>query len=413
MELLSNMKNDFVKKLRLDLHGRRALVLGGSRWQMELIRRIKDCGIKAIVADINPDAMGKSIADDFISIDTSDLDGIVRLSKTLHVDFVITDQTDRTVPIVAAVNERLGLPGILPDVAERFTDKHAQRVALVDTGIPMPRFRKVNTPEDAIECMKEWNCPIVIKPATLQSSIGVFKIDNLDDVEAVFQVSMSDSKASFLLAEEFVPGVEITVESFVEDGHCHVLAVSEKEHYDYNPCVAKKLAYPPRFPDDRMDCIKHTAVLVVETLGLREGISHAEYRVKDGVPYLVEVAARGGGTGIASIIVPHISGLDLYTALIARIHNIPLPQKSFTSRSAILEFLEFQPGRVKKIHGLEQVKSSGLAKMMELQFKAGDVIALPSDDRNRLGFCICLADDRDGVEAKVAEVKNQIRVEYV
>jgi biotin carboxylase len=413
VELLNKLQNNFVKKLRHDLHGRRALVLGGSRWQMELIRRIKDCGIKAIVADINPNAMGRSIADEFISMDTSDKDGVIGLSKTLRIDFVITDQTDRTVPIVAAVNERLGLPGILPDVAERFTNKHSQRVALLGKGIPMPRFRKVNTPEDAIDCMKEWRCSIVVKPTTLQSSIGVFKIDRLEDVKAAFQSSLAASKGAFLLAEEFVQGVEITVESFVEDCHCHVLAVSEKEHYDYNPCVAKKLAYPPRFPDAWMNRIKHTAAIVVETLGLREGISHAEYRVKDGVPYLVEVAARGGGTGIASIIVPHISDLDIYAALIARLHNIPLPLKSFTSRSAILEFLEFHPGRVKKIHGLDQVKNSGLAKMVELQFRAGDVIAQPSDDRNRLGFCICLADDRNGAEVKVAEVKRQIKVEYI
>ena len=77
------MYNEFVKTLRHELHGKRALILGGSRWQMELIRRVKDCGITAIVADINPEAMGKSIANDFVSIDTSDVEGIIRLSKTL------------------------------------------------------------------------------------------------------------------------------------------------------------------------------------------------------------------------------------------------------------------------------------------------------------------------------------------
>jgi carbamoyl-phosphate synthase large subunit len=261
--------------------------------------------------------------------------------------------------------------------------------------------------------MKEWRCSIVIKPTTLQSSIGVFKIDKVEDVKAAFQSSLEDSKAEFLLAEEFIQGIEITVESFVEAGHCHVLAVSEKEHYDYNPCVAKKLSYPPRFPDAWMDRIKHNAAKVVETLGLCEGISHAEYRLKDGVPYLVEVAARGGGTGIASIIVPHISGLDLYAALIARLHNIPLPSKSLTSRSGILEFFEFPPGCVKKIHGLDKIKNNGLANMVELQFRVGDVIEPATDDRNRLGFCICLAEDRNGAEVKVAEVKRQIKVEYI
>ena len=74
-----------------------------------------------------------------------------------------------------------------------------------------------------------------------------------------FRLSIADSK-SFLLAEEFIQGVEITVESFVEDSHCHVLAVSEKEHYDFNPCIAKTTLIP-RFPDTLMNRIKRNAAL--------------------------------------------------------------------------------------------------------------------------------------------------------
>ena len=43
---------------------------------------------------------------------------------------------------------------------------------------------------------------------------------------------------------------------------------------------------------------------MVETMGLPFGITHAEYKYYNGEFYLIEIAARGGGTRISSDIVP-------------------------------------------------------------------------------------------------------------
>jgi carbamoyl-phosphate synthase large subunit len=227
-----------------------------------------------------------------------------------------------------------------------------------------------------------------------------------------FNLAQEHSRDGAILLEEFIVGTEITVEGFSLSGQFHALAISEKEHYPFNPCVACRLSYPSRFDDATMARIRRTADQVVTTLGLRDGLSHAEYRMRDGVPYLVEVAARGGGNRIASAIVPHVSGVDVYRLLIQRLRgeNVQMPERHW--RAAVLFFFDFRAGRVKAVHGLETVEREGLADQIVLTLRAGDVIRRAADDRSRPGYALVLGDTRDEIDARVERLQQLIQIEY-
>jgi biotin carboxylase len=242
--------------------------------------------------------------------------------------------------------------------------------------------------------------------------MGVFKVDNPYALRNCFKDSLAQSHDGRILAERFIDGPEITVEGFCLEGRFHVLAISEKEHYGFNACLARRLSYPPRYSESRMARIRETATKVVETLGLGDGISHAEYRLQGDVPYLVEVAARGGGNRVASRIVPHVSGVDVYELLVRRLRGEQVNMPPLLHRAASLEFLDFAPGMVKAIHGLDQARQEGLAWELQLAFGAGDTIEQPSDDRRRLGYAIVLGERRDDVDARCARIKGLVRVEY-
>jgi carbamoyl-phosphate synthase large subunit len=328
---------------------------------------------------------------------------------------VIAEQSDRVVPIAAFLNEQLGLPGIDRATARVFTDKYAMRNALAaaGAGVPMPRYAEVRSCGEALDHAAAWGYPLVLKPKASQASLGVFKVDDPAELRRAFgRTARHAGSGGAILVEEFIDGTEVTVEAFSLDGRCHVLAVSEKAHYAFNPCVARRLAYPPRFEPAELECVRAVAARVVETLGLRDGISHAEYRVRDGVPHLVEVAARGGGNRIASLIAPHVSGVDLYELLVARLLGRPVAMPPVARRAAVLEFFDFEPGAVRAIHGLEEVRRAGLAADVAVDVAAGGTIEKPTDDRTRVGYFITLGETRDDVDAKGARVKELVRVEY-
>ena len=388
------------------------LVIGGGKWQCPLIEKAKDMKYTVIAADINPAAPGRNISDRFVTIDTNDRDGLLKIAKENKVSFVLTDQTDRTVPVMAYINAKLGLNGITPEIAERFTDKFVMRTALVNAGVPLPRFKEISTREDALETFESWQMPVIIKPKASQSSFGVFKIDRPEQIDACWTETVKFSSDGKILIEEFVDGTEITVESIVVNKKCDILAISEKCHFPFNPCVAFKLSYPPRFSQDLIGKIGTVHKKIVSILELVDGISHAEYRIRNETPFLVEIAARGGGNGITSVIVPHVSGIDVYKLLIKRIAGTDVCVDNLKNRAAILEFFDFRPGLVRRIEGVERAISEGFAARLELNFKEGDVIKMPVSDASRVGYFITLGNTRDDVDSKANRVKELVKIHY-
>jgi biotin carboxylase len=96
----------------------------------------------------------------------------------------LLNKTDRVVPVAAYINERMHLPGILPDTARVFTDKYAMRNALSGKGVAMPRYREVSEIHEAIEAARDWGFPLVLKPKRSQASLGVFKVDTQEELVA-------------------------------------------------------------------------------------------------------------------------------------------------------------------------------------------------------------------------------------
>ncbi len=389
-----------------------ALIIGGSRWQCDLIKRAGELGLRTVVTDISEVAPGKFLADEFIQIDTNDREELLRIARAKEVDVAITDQSDRTVPILAFLNQQLGLDGIQPETARVFTDKYAMRNALAGSDVRMPRYAEVASVADALKAIEQWGYSAILKPKDSQSSFGVFKVDNETQLRACFAASLKESHDGKILVEEFIEGTEVTVEGFSLHGQCYVLAISEKEHYSFNPCVARRLVYPPNFDDETLARVRETAEKVVNALGLQDGLSHAEYRMRDGAPYLIEVAARGGGCRIASVIIKHVSGVDAYEMLIRRSLGDEVEMPPRRMRAANLEFLHFEPGKVKAIRGLEEVHSSGLVCDIDLHFGVGDTIKPPTDDKSRIGYFISLGETRAEIDKKAARVREMVRVEY-
>ncbi len=387
------------------------MCLGGGQWQLDLIRTVRLRGYHVLVADRSPLCPGRANADTFAEVDTSDVEAVLAVATEHRPRFVLAEQTDRVVPVAAKLNERLNLPGIRPDVAMRFTDKLVMRQSLEGHNIFMPAYRPVTRFDDAAAFAAEIGYPVIVKPRRAQSSIGVFKSNDANELRDSFPRSMAHSGAlGSLLVERFVEGLEITVEGICLNGLHSVLAVSEKEHYDFNPCVARRLAYPPRFEPSVLAEIREVTDKIVKVLGLVDGLTHAEFRMHQNRPYLVEIAARGGGTRIAPLIVPWVSGISVYDLLLDRLEGASVNTPTPLQRSAALEFFSFPSGRVKAIRGVKAASKS--VADIRLAFAPGDLLSRPEDDTSRVGHFIVFGEDRDTVDKSCATIRELVSVEY-
>ena len=226
-------------------------------------------------------------------------------------------------------------------------------------------------------------------------------------------MSFSNTTESVLL-EEYIEGTEFTVDGIMTSCGYFTTAISKKKHFDYNPSIAKELLFSYR--DEEYDYEKLAKVNkdIVMGMGLPFGLTHAEYKYENGEFYLIEIAARGGGTKISSNIVPIMSGVNtnkiLVEELLGNHQEIELREKD--TRCAVLGFFDFEPGMVECIEGIEEAKRLDGVDDLYLDVYPGQRIGKATDDRSRVGHYILWANSMEELRELEQRVLDIVKVVY-
>jgi D-alanine-D-alanine ligase len=145
--------------------------------------------------------------------------------------------------------------------------------------------------------------PAIVKPAWEGSSKGIRSASLVDTSEALAAAieAIQEDHRQPALVEEYIEGHEITVGVIgpPEDpqilGVMRVLpAAGPSERFIYSLEVKRdyerQVQYecPPRLPDLEIEAIEDAAIQAYQALGCRD-IARVDFRVKDGVPYFLEV----------------------------------------------------------------------------------------------------------------------------
>jgi len=395
--------------------GARLLFLPGGRWQVPVIQLAQQMGLVVICADGTPHAPGFAVADEAVQVPLQDVAALIGIGHDRRIDAVMTEQTDFAVPLVARVAAELGLKGLPLDVAEAATHKGRMRECAAKAGIRQPEFRICRTPDAARRAVAELGLPLFCKPADGQSSRGVSRLEQASDVaiHAAFERAFSASRCGETIFEQFVAGIECTVEGFVLEGRPTTLAISDKLHYPDLTGVARTLTWPGNFSPQVAERIARASETTVRALGIPFGITHGEFLIdKQGEPWLVEMAARGGGSRIATHIVPAVCGFEPTPALIAILLGDSPEVAMSCTRAAQLRFLRLEAGkRILGFPNLAELES--IPGVIEIAFNqaVGDRVPNVEDDRSRHGYIIVSADTRDAAGALGERIERDLVVE--
>ncbi len=387
-------------------------IMPGGRFQVPLIECVRDIGYRVVVSDRNPDCPGSVLADKFVPLGVDARDVLLARARELHPDAMVTDQTDVAVGVVGWLCEELGLPGVGSECAKRFTDKFQMRTALVAAGFNMPAFARCESLAECAESAEAIGWPVVIKPPASQSSLAVNRVEDPAQLASAFEEAASLGGGA-VLVEEFLDGPEFSVEGYVgAEGHAS-LCISEQSHYEHRPMVADALVYSPTHPEYDYAALSDLNDRVVGALGLPFGLTHAEYKWTGAGFQLVEIAARGGGTWVTSHLVPGLTGVEPYplylSAALGELPPLPSPN---LGRCGALDFLNFLPGRVRSVEGLESVRAMPGILKIDLNYAADEVIPEPTDGTNRAGYCLAVADTRAELDKLRDQVRETVRVNY-
>lgn len=397
----------------------RILVIAGGEWQASLVKKVKELGYEAVNSNLYEDSPAFAFADFCEVADVLDMEKNLEIAEKYKIQAVLTDESDIAVPTVAYVAEQLGLATIGSDKAALFTNKYLMRCFCRKHGLKTPEFCCCETPEEAAAFLKNLGKTAIMKPLDSQSSRGVYIVKTPEEVFTYFEESASYSKDKrSVIVERYVEGTEFTVDGIVVGNHHYSLAISEKKHYSYNSSIASELFFSYENSNYDYEKLRRVNNQLVELAGLPFGLTHAEYKYENGEFYLVEIAARGGGTRISSHIVPLLTGIDNYQMLIEDALGHPC-RKDFTApspykRCAVLKFLDVEENGkvVSEIRGEQEIRNHPSVVELHLEFKAGERLYQATDDRSRIGFYIAYGESREELLTTMKWVESTLQILY-
>jgi biotin carboxylase len=376
------------------------LFVGAGRHQRRAILRARELGLRVVAVDRNPDAPGLAEADEAEVVNLQDVGRVAEAGRKHGVDGVLTVSADRAVPVVAAVAEELGLPGIGRATAHLMTHKVAMRRRLAEEGVPQPRFAAVRDLREARLAVETVGYPAVLKPADSGGQRGVFRLDSTDDLDAHLHAALAESATGETIVESFHDGLELNGLAVARRGTVDVLTLSDRLR---PPGIGFGVGwihmYPTSLFGDALEQAERAVVHAVHALGLRDGIAFPQLLASaDGVR-VIEVAARIPGGQMADL-ARHAVGVDLVEIALCQALGEQVPDELVrpqVEQPLAIRFLTAAPGplptgKVRSVGGLEKVRAFPGVVQADTYLTVGETIRPVRLDGDRRGYVIAVGE---------------------
>ena len=210
--------------------GRVAVLMGGTSAEREVsldsgrgvLEALRSRGVDAFAVDGIPALM-----------DTIRAGGVDRVFNILH-----GNKGGGEDGVLQGVLEALGVPYTGSDVlgSALAMDKIRTKQVWMSTGLPTPRYKRIAKGDDVHAAAREIGLPVIIKPSSEGSSVGVSRV--LKDADIDEAVALAARYPGEMLMEQMVIGDELTVAVLVNgEGYTalpSIRIVPKGEWYDYH-----------------------------------------------------------------------------------------------------------------------------------------------------------------------------------
>ncbi|WP_432007418.1 ATP-grasp domain-containing protein [Streptomyces parvus] len=327
----------------------RIAMLGG---RLNILERAHAAGVGVVLIH-NPGAPDKralELCEKVIEVDLNDFDQVKSavLGEHRNEPFSrVISIAEECLVTAAQLNELLALGGNTATSARLLKDKHLMRRRLEHVALSPVRTRLVTTPQQVESFLTGLGSPIMLKPVTGAGSLNVAKVESVSDITQVWEKIAGSGP---ILAEEFLVGHEISVESFSHRGEHAVISMTSKTLTEN--LVEVGHAMPSALGKDQWDAVADLVNSFLRAMGLEEGPCHTEVILTSAGPRIVESQNRIGGGGIADLLHRSCGSDFIRLAVTVPLGIDPCPTPPLNQTGAAVRFFQAFPGRIVEVQGL-------------------------------------------------------------
>lgn len=322
--------------------------------------------------------------------------------------------------IAAKASARLNLPHNSPLAAEAARNKHLMRSLFAKAGVPCPVFEQFTTDiaPETVAARVDYSC--VVKPVSLSGSRGVMRANDPNElVNAIRRLTCildGDQMQTThpYLVEGFIPGFEVALEGMLDNGQLTILALFDKPDPLDGPFFEETIyVTPSRLPKETQQAIANCVTRSAHALGLREGPIHAELRINEIGPWILEIAGRSIG-GLCSQTLRFNNDRSLEELILRQACGLEdkIPERE-QQASGVMMIPIPEAGVLKGVHGMERARKTRLIEDIQITAKINyTLIPLPEGD-SYLGFIFARGETPDEVERALRMAHNQLAFQIV
>lgn len=369
---------------------KKIMILGGGYYQLPLIKTSVNLGYYTLVCGIPGNYPGYVAADKWVNVDTFDKEACLAVAKDEKVDGVIVCGTDAVMPTIGYLVDHLDLVGPSFRSTILASDKAEMKAAFKKTGVRTADYQKVTTLEEALNFVFEHSLPVVLKIVDASGSRGVEIINTKEALAERFSEVKAQTKKDYLVIEEYVSGTEFGAQAFVRDGKLQFIMPHGDILFHSHTDVPIGHYAPYEKVYGLEDDIRNQLELCIQAVGINNTAINADFILKDGEVYVLEIGARAGATCLPELVSTHL-GFDYYEYLLrnclGEYMNIPNNDK----QPALVETLIIKKtGIVKDVHPYELPKE---VVAIDLYPKVGDEVRSFQNAYDRIGTMVATCSD--------------------
>lgn len=285
-------------KQKIDTNAKIAVLMGGPSSEAEISRRSGKNVFKAL------QNLGYKNAE-LIEVD----ENIAATLRTKNIEFVYNAMHGRFGEdgCIQGMLEVMGIPytgcGVM--ASSVCMNKEYTKNILKEAGIPLIKSVLIKKGEDYKEKIKELKYPFMLKPVSEGSSIGMYKVNNPEELAECFEKSAKYGQD--VMVEEFIQGKGLTV-GVLEDGDMmfatEIIEFRTKtEWYDYEAKYTAGMTefiIPAELSEEMTKKVKQIAVDAFKACDCR-GVSRVDFMVADDKAYVLEINISPGMTDLSDL----------------------------------------------------------------------------------------------------------------
>jgi biotin carboxylase len=386
------------------------LVLGASRYQLDVISAAKQLGYRVVTTDNVPSNPGHLLADRSYSVDTTDYEGVLEIAQKERIAGIIAPATDVAVPTAAFVSEKLGLSGPPYKSTQITCDKVAFRRFLLRHGFPVPPMVPISK-DNVFDLTPLGPPPWIMKPDCSSGSKGVFVIEGIQELYQRLPETWNFVRRQALV-EKYVEGWQGTVEGIIHNGKIMASFILDRQTVPLPYAATSGHRLPSRLPSHLQQVLLEQLRAVWRLLDIIDAVFDCDFVATDQEIFLLELSPRLGGNSISRLL-RIATGFNLieYAIRLACSESQPLPQNFQITPTAIILLGVHQSGRLHyNTEELTLLQKEPWVKNIEIDHPIYTYVHKFINGRYRVGEAILQTSDRDELDLKAAEFVHRLRL---